>query len=153
MDVSVLGVGDNGKGQGERTAESPSYCVSGQQMHVEWISAWDDTRHYIGHGPTAQIPPDGIEWREVGNEGPLLPGGLVPFLRALSSSRLRIIIAKQVCESPVARSSDFFPPRKARNVDFRIKIPILKHWKPLQMISNATLVNKSASAGWIWSPR
>lgn len=38
MGVSVLAVGDNGKGEGEkivRTAESPTYPVSGQQMHVE----------------------------------------------------------------------------------------------------------------------
>lgn len=151
-------MGDNGKGEGEktvRTAESPTYPVSGQQMHVEWISAWDDTRHYIGHRPTAQIPLDGTEWREMGNEGLLLPGGLVPFLRALASSQLQIIIAKQVRKSPVSRSSDPPPPpptKKSQKCGFSYKNTHLKHWKPVQTISNTTPVNKNASVGWIRSP-
>lgn len=84
------------------------------------------------------------------NEGPLLPERLVAFLRALASSQLRTIIAKQVRGSPVARPSDILPPSKARNVDFHIKkIPIQKHRKPVQMISDALPVNTNASAGWI----
>lgn len=39
---------------------------------------------------------------------PYFPGGLVPFLRAAASPHLQAIIAKQVCDSPVARSSYFF---------------------------------------------
>lgn len=88
----------------------------------------------------------------MGNEGPLLPGGLVPFLRALASSQLQTIIAKQVRESPVARS-DFFFSKKSQKCGFSYKNTRLKHWKPVQTISNAVPVNKNASAGWIHSPQ
>lgn len=63
----------------------------------------------------------------------------MPFLRAAASPQLQTIIAKQVCDSPVARSSYFFfPPRKTRNVDFFFKRSIFKHWKPVQKISITT---------------
>lgn len=74
----------------------------------------------------------------------------MPFLRAAASPQLQTIIAKQVCDSPVARSSYFFfPPRKARNVGFFfLKGPFLNIGNQFRKFQSL-LVNKHASVGRI----
>lgn len=64
----------------------------------------------------------------------------MPFLRAAASPQLQTIIAKQVCDSPVARSSYFFffLQEKPEMWIFFKKRSIFKHWKPVQKISITT---------------